>query len=494
MIPISNRCSSICDVFCRQAAETPFAAAVISDLETLTYGELEARSNRLARYLIEQGVRPGSNVAFCIPRSPDMIVTMLAILKTGSAYVPLATDSPAVRNVFLLRDTGAAFVITTGEHAAYAGELPVQVVRLDSESNLVHQQSPEEVPSCATAETLAYVMYTSGSTGAPKGVLVEHRSVLGLVTNSNYANLDRTEIFLQLAPVSFDASMFEIWAPLLNGGSLVLFPDELPSLDRIAAIIAQHKVTTLWLSAGLFHLMVDYCPEAFRPLRQLLAGGDVLSVAHVRRVLASNPGLCLINGYGPTETTTFAACIVMRSADQVTDPVPLGRALPLAQLLLLDEALRPVPAGSEGELYIGGSGVARGYLNQPELTAERFIRHPSFEQGQAPLYRTGDLCRFLPNGLLEFCGRMDRQVKISGFRIEPAEVESHLRAQASVQDASVIPVGGPAGEKKLVAFVILTSESNQEGEKAVQQLRSALHKVLPPICSLLPSSRCRNFH
>ena len=253
-------------------------------------------------------------------------------------------------------------------------------------------------------------MYTSGSTGQPKGVCVTHRNVVRLVKNTTFADLSSEQIFLQFAPSSFDAATLEIWGPLLNGSQLVIFPDAKPSLARLGEIIQRHGITTLWLTAGLFHQMVDHHLDQLRGLRQLLAGGDVLSVAHVRRVLAALPDCTVINGYGPTENTTFTTCHAMNSDTTLETTVPIGRPIANTTTYILDANLQPVPVGETGELYAGGDGVSAGYLNRPELTAERFIDNPF---GDGRLYRTGDLVRYRPDGVIEFLGRIDNQVKSS---------------------------------------------------------------------------------
>ncbi len=300
---------------------------------------------------------------------------------------------------------------------------------------------------------LAYVMYTSGSTGRPKGVMVPHRGVVRLVSNCNFVNLGPEEVILQLAPLSFDASTFELWGALLNGGKLVILSAPHPSLDEIAEAIRIHGVTTLWLTAGLFHLMVESRLDGLRPLRQLIAGGDVLSPPHVAKALKALPSCRIVNGYGPTENTTFTCCYTIPQNPPPTAPIPIGSAIQGTTVYVLDEDRQPVRAGQEGELYAGGAGVALGYLNQPELTAEKFVEDPFASSMGARLYRTGDRVRQRPDGTIDFLGRVDRQIKLNGKRVELDAVEAHIRAEDSVGDAAVIAPADSAGRRFLAAFV-----------------------------------------
>ncbi|HET9226571.1 MAG TPA: amino acid adenylation domain-containing protein, partial [Thermoanaerobaculia bacterium] len=349
------------ELFAEQAALRPDAVAVELGDERLTYGELQERASRVARRLRLQPEQP---VAVLAERSLDLIVNLLAILQAGGAYMPLDPSHPQERRDWMMKDAGA---------------IPLSLA--ETETDL----------SAVLPESLAYVMYTSGSTGTPKGVAVTHRNVVRLVRGADYAEMEHT--WLQYAPVAFDASTLEIWAPLLNGCRLVLFPGRIGSLDDLAGVIERHGVTSTWLTAGLFHEMLD----GLRPLRQLLAGGDVLSPDHVRRVLEAHPDLALINGYGPTEGTTFTCC---HRITEVGETVPIGRPIANTRVYVLDDRLEPAPAW--GELYTGGEGLARGYLNRPDLTAERFVPDPF---GEGRLYRTGDRVRWRTDGTLEFQGR-----------------------------------------------------------------------------------------
>ncbi len=433
-------------LFAAQAARTPGAVAVVCGDEEITYAELDRRARRVAGRLLRQGVPPESRIAVAAERSLALIPALLGILQAGCAYLPVDPELPEERRRFLLADAGALFLDPAFDLAG-EGEETVDLPEI----------SPQQ---------LAYVIYTSGSTGVPKGVEVTHGNVARLVTGMDYAPLGPGETLLQVVNVAFDVSTFEIWGPLLNGGRLAVFPGRRPDLDELAAAIARHGVTTLWLTAGLFHQMVQERLEALRPLRRLLAGGDVLAPAPVRRALEGLPGCTLVNGYGPTENTTFTTCHTMTAAeladDRLAATVPIGRPIRGTHAHVLDDDLRPVPVGVWGELFAGGEGVARGYLARPALTAERFLPDPFAVAPGSRLYRTGDLVRRRPDGVLEFLGRRDGQVKIRGFRVELGEVEAALARHPQVREAVVVARPSPAGDRWLVAYVVPLPEGAPE--------------------------------
>jgi amino acid adenylation domain-containing protein len=440
------------ELFAAQAAQTPDAVALVFDDVKLSYRELNERANQLAHHLKRFGVGPETLVGLLMERSVEMIVGLLGILKAGGAYVPLDPASPVERLSFMLEDTQLSVLL--GQERL-TEDLPVswtQVISLDTEWEAIADESAENPDTEAGPLNLAYVTYTSGSTGKPKGVSVTHQSVVRLVRETNYASLTADEVFLQFAPIFFDASTFEVWGALLNGARLVIMPAESPSLEELAEALRRYEITTLWLTAGLFHQMVDAHPAELGQVRQLLAGGDVLSVPHVEKVLRTASGTTLINGYGPTEGTTFTCCYPMTDADDIGSSVPIGRPIANTQVYILDEEMQPAPVGVAGELYIGGDGLARGYWQRPELTAEKFVPHPHSSEGDR-LYRSGDLARYLADGRVEFLGRRDQQVKLRGYRIELGEIEAVLRQHRSVRDAVVVIQQGQSSGQRLVAYL-----------------------------------------
>lgn len=472
---------SIVDLFEEQVTQSPEAAAVVSDDRTLTYRELNSEANRLAHHLRDLGVKPEEMVGICFERSVDLIVAIIGILKAGCAYVPLDPKFPKSRLEYILADTGARFLVTQKTLIDLGlSVLNPAMIALDDPNSPVRSASEVNPPLPPTADKLAYTMYTSGSTGQPKGVMVEHRSVVRLVKNTNYCDFGPHEVFLQFAPIAFDASTFEIWGALLNGGSLVVLPPQPPSLEDLGRVIRKRKVTTLWLTAGLFHLMVEQHLEDLRPLRQLLAGGDVLSPWHVRQVLEKLPNLRLINGYGPTEGTTFTCCYTFERDKQLPDPVPIGYPISNTRVFILDRNMQPVPSGKTGELFIGGDGLARGYLNSPELNASKFIsRQPP--QGVAErLYRTGDLARFLPGGTIQFLGRNDNQVKLRGYRIELDEIEAVLRKHPGVRLACVTAERVGAAVTRLIAYYAAAENTSVSDAVIREHLRSNLPDYMVP--------------
>jgi amino acid adenylation domain-containing protein/non-ribosomal peptide synthase protein (TIGR01720 family) len=444
---------AIHELFEQQAAASPEATAIAYHEHVLSYAALNARANRLARRLRAAGVDRETLVGLCVERSLDCIVAMLAILKAGGAYVPLDPEYPPARLAFMLEDTGASVLVTQARLRQRLPEYAGQVIEIDADQDAGGEALAANLGLPCDGARLAYVMYTSGSTGVPKGVCIEHRSVIRLVRSTNYLELGPQEVLLQFAPISFDASTLEIWGALLNGAKLAVHPPGVVSLDELAREIRHHGITVLWLTGALFRQMVDLHLEDLRGVRQLLAGGEALSVPHVLRVLASlAPGARFINGYGPTENTTFTCCHVMDAESRVGATVPIGRPISNTRVYVLDARMRPVPVGVPGELYIAGDGLARAYWNRPELTAERFVQNVLEEEPGARLYRSGDLVRARPDGSIEYLGRLDQQIKIRGFRVEPGEIESVLARHASVRDAVVVCREDRPGDKRLVAY------------------------------------------
>jgi aspartate racemase len=451
---------TIAQLFEEIAALYPDKVAVVSGSGRLSYSELNARANYVAKKLRHLGVGPETMVGCCIERSTEMIIAFVAILKAGGAYVPLDASYPRERLDYMLAETCMPVVLSQRSLTATFGNHNIPVIGVDeiaASGAALDAKNPEFV---GTATNLAYVIYTSGSTGQPKGVMVENRAVVRLVRSTNFCNFGSEEVFLQFAPVSFDASTFEIWGPLLNGGTLVLMPPQAASLEDIGRTIREHGVTTVWLTSGLFNVMVEQRIDDLRPVRQLLAGGDVLSSRHVRKVLDALPDCTVINGYGPTENTTFTCCHVMQRGDPVPESVPIGKPISNTRVYIFDEKLHPVPPHTTGELYAGGDGVARGYLKDSGRTAEKFLPDPFSDEPNARMYRTGDLARWRDDGVVEFLGRIDSQVKIHGYRIEPGEIEIVLRTHPIINQACVMSHADENGSKHLVAY--FTTVDNRE--------------------------------
>ncbi|MDY7086140.1 MAG: non-ribosomal peptide synthetase [Actinomycetota bacterium] len=458
-------------LFAEQARQRPEAVAVSCAGSQLTYAELDQRSDLVASRLREAGVVTEDVVAVRLPRGLDLVAALLGIVKAGAAYLALEPDAPRARQEQMLASVRAAAAVSEGPPVA---GLPTVTVP-------GHGRSAGAVPGVVSAvhpDNLAYLSFTSGSTGAPKGVGVPHRAVARLVLG-DAARFGPDEVFLLLAPVSFDASTLELWGPLLNGGRLAVHPSGPVDVDGLGAVLEREGVTTLWLTSGLFHRMVDHRIDALGGLRQLLAGGDVLDPVRVGRFLTEHPSVRLINGYGPTENTTFASCNTVTAP--VGGHVPIGRAIAGTTIRVLDAELRPVGPGGQGELWIAGAGLSRGYVTDPRTTAARFLPDPFATTPGARMYRTGDLVRRIADDDLEFLGRADRQIKIRGFRVELPEIERALAALPWAAEA-VVAAHSDGHDVTLVAYVLPGRPAPGHLSTA---LRRALREQLPPY--MIPS-------
>ncbi|MDP4983118.1 non-ribosomal peptide synthetase [Pseudoalteromonas tunicata] len=477
------------EVFEQRVADTPDAIALSCNEQVLSYRQLNERANQVAHYLQNRHqIGANSRVGLCIGRSVEMIIGTLAILKAGAAYVPLDPQAPQSRLAYMLEDTAVSVILTAESQATALHFSDVPQICLDQHDALISQQSSNNLSRATglSSESLAYVIYTSGSTGHPKGVMTPHRAVNRLVCSPNFMTLDKETVFLQCATIAFDAATLEIWGPLLNGGRCVLFPDELITLERLNAVLAAQQVTAMWLTSGLFTQWSTACQPGLA-LEYVLAGGDVLNPQAVKAVQQALPDVSVINGYGPTENTTFTCCYPIPRGRDLSAGVPIGQGVQGDVVLILSAQGSLVPAGVIGELCVGGDGLALGYLNQQAQTQQQFVANPySRILGRAErLYKTGDLVRYTTDGLIEYVGRVDDQIKIRGFRVELGEIQRKLDGCENVASSLIIVKANESNDKKLVAYVELKQplEPSQERGKALslaEQLLTELPTYMIP--------------
>jgi amino acid adenylation domain-containing protein len=479
------RGSCIHELFEGQVRQTPNAAAVLHQSMVLDYRTLNSRANQLAHYLRAQGVCAGDLVAISIERSLDLIVGLLAILKAGAAYVPLDATYPDDRLNYMLADSAPAVVLTQAPMRTRLSKPGVPLLVLDEliEQGLLTNMPADDLAIESLGPTdLAYIMYTSGSTGQPKGVMIEHRSVVRLVKSADYVTFDANTVMAQASNTSFDAATFEIWGALLNGGKLVLVEKEtVLDPERLSQQIREQGINTMFMTTALFNRVAQVKPDSFSTLDTLVFGGEAASPRAVAEIVKHGMPARLVNGYGPTENTTFSTWYSIPAEgfdDALT--IPIGRAVADTLLYVLDAQMRPAPIGVPGELYLGGIGLARGYLNRPELTAERFLDNPFVTTPGARLYKTGDLVRWTSEGVIEFLERNDFQVKLRGFRIELGEIEAALAACVGVRDAVVMMREDVSGDKRLVAYLTMSSESSDAAADVREQLAARLPAYMVP--------------
>ncbi|MCA1994249.1 MAG: amino acid adenylation domain-containing protein, partial [Coleofasciculus sp. S288] len=472
-------------LFEQQAARTPEQIAVVFENQKLTYAQLNTRANQLARYLQALGVGCETVVALCVERSLDMLVGLLGILKAGGAYLPLDPILPDERLAFMVRDARASVIVTQQQLAECFSTQAAPIVYLDTNWEVIAQQSDENLLNEVTPENLVYVIYTSGSTGKPKGVAIEHRQLL----NYLHGILERLDLpvgssFATVSTIAADLGNTAIFPTLCTGGCLhVISQERATNPEALAEYCDRHAIDCLKIvPSHLEALLSASHPEKIMPRKRLILGGEALSWQLVEQLQQYAPDCQILNHYGPTEATVGVLTYPIESRDR-SESVPLGRAIANTQIYVLGSNLRPVPIGVAGELYIGGDSLARGYLNQPELTRDRFIDNP-FSDGLR-LYKTGDLARYLPDGNVEFLGRIDDQVKIHGFRIELSEVESVLKEHPDIRETVVLAREDEPGNKRLVAYVV----PKQQSEFSVSELRNFLKEKLPEY--MVPSAFVR---
>ncbi|WP_043194544.1 non-ribosomal peptide synthetase [Streptomyces sp. NRRL F-2664] len=455
----------------RHAALTPDALAVVDGDTTLTYGSLLQAGHALAARLRAHGVTRGDRVALLTARSSRTVVAQLGLWLAGAVCVPLDPAQPRPRTDAMIAD--AEVTLTVGDAKLLDAAAPAGPVLALPEEPLTNGRPLDE----SDPDSAAFIMFTSGSTGRPKGVLVPHRAVAELVTAPDYGTVTGRDRVLFHSPMTFDASTFEVWAALANGAAVVVCTEQRPTLEDLARHVERHGVTVAFFTTALFHQLAARRSRVFAQLRSVVVGGEAMGAAQAREVLTAFPWLELVNGYGPTETTTFATAHRVTARD-CAGPVPIGRPVCGATAHVLDADGRPVADGDRGELWIGGSRLAHGYTGLPELTAERFVEHPAADGGR--LYRTGDVVSLRPDGVLQFHGRNDDQVKVRGFRIEPAEVEHALREQPDVDDAAVTVDGAGTPEARLVAFVVPAPGPVPSGSALRERLAAFLPAHLVP--------------
>ncbi|KAF9149043.1 hypothetical protein BGX20_006151, partial [Mortierella sp. AD010] len=469
-------------VFENQVAQSPDAIAVVYEDQSLTYSELNIHANHLALQLRESGIKRGDFIAMLLKRSFELITAQIAILKVGAIYVPIDPKAPEDRQAFIINDCAADLLITD-EHTQVSPIFQVPLLRLDvnysNKMDVIDAITLDGATQNAIYQThssldTAYAMYTSGSTGLPKGVLVPHRAIARLAINNGYANIEARDRVAFAANPAFDASTFEIWAPLLNGGRVVIIDaDTFTDCLRLGEALERYQITTMFLTTVLFNQFVVNIAPILAKLKYLLCGGEQENLESFSILLEYGGPENMIHCYGPTETTTFATTYNVTQITGQQGRLPIGRPISNTTIYVLDQRQKPVPLGCEGELYIGGMGIANGYLNRPNLTAERFISDPFSKQADARMYRTGDMVRYLPDGNLVFMGRNDHQVKIRGFRIELGEIEARLTEYPLVREATVIALESQS-DKRLIAYVVADAV-----DSLAQLLRDHLTHVLP---------------
>lgn len=464
-----------------QANNCPEAIAVVEGSTVVDYQTLVGKAAQIARILQDAGVKRSDRVGIYLDRGVGLVEILLGTLMAGAAYVPLDVTYPPNRLKLMAEDAQLSLIISHTSEEGWLFDLNLPILSYDTMQQRQDVYETTSLDLTLTPDDLAYIIYTSGSTGIPKGVAVSHRAIIRLVFGTQYTQFDATRIFLLLAPVSFDASTLELWGALLHGAKCIIYPERVPNLVDLQQIISRQKITTLWLTASLFNLIIDEAPNILAPVQEILTGGEALSPKHIWQAQQQLPQTQFINGYGPTETTTFACCYRI---PQLSAPIPssifIGHAIGNTTTYILDEYLQPSPIGVPGELYIGGDGLAWGYWDKPAFTAERFVPDPFSTKPGSRLYRTGDLVRWDATGQIEFLGRIDQQIKLHGFRIELGEIETAVLQHASVRNTAVIVREDQHGERRLVAYVVAMPEEQIVPDLLLAQLKQDLPTYMLP--------------
>ncbi len=467
------------ELFAAQAARTPSAAAVVFEDTALTYAQLDARANQLAHYLQNLGVGPEVVVGLCVERSLDMMTAMLGVLKAGGAYLPLDPAYPPERLAFMLEDAAAPVLLTQSTLLERLPAHAAKTVCLDADWPSIGQHPTTAPPNRLLPTNTAYIIYTSGSTGAPKGVCIPHQSVINFVRDQSYVSWSPNDASIQISPLAFDASVLEIWGTMLNGAKLVIMPHGQWTLAALEHRIRAHDISVILLISPIFNALSRDDYSVLTGIKQLFVGGDIVSGSQVRSILASPHEYSLTNVYGPTEATLFCITFLVDETERLASTVPIGRPINNTRVYVLDDGLEPAPPGVVGELYIAGAGLARGYLERRGLSAERFVADP-FGPAGTRMYRTGDLARWRADGVLDFVGRADQQIKLRGFRIEPGEIEAALLRHPSVAQAVVLARADDPGGNRLVAYVVAAPDQTIDPSRLREHLGSTLPDYMVP--------------
>jgi amino acid adenylation domain-containing protein len=478
----TSKQKTIHQVFEHQVQNNPTQIALIIGDQRLSYQQLNARANRLAHYLVSLGTQPGDSIALSLPRCPDMVIAILAILKAGAAYLPLEASSPDSRTLFFLNEAKVELIISD-QHCESLLEGHRSVISASAAPTMANEFN---LDLAIGDNDKCYTMYTSGSTGTPKGVMVPHRAVIRLVDKPNYVTINPCDNIFQFAPLSFDASTFEIWGALLNGATLVLYSGDGLDPNLFARELKDNQVTILWLTAALFHLIVTRYIEALDSVKTLLAGGDVLYPKVINKLLDANPAITIVNGYGPTENTTFTCAHQMTTNNRPSLCVPIGKAITGTEIYVLDEQRQAVEPGQKGELYTSGDGVALGYSghsyksdsgnNSP--VEDSFFYNANIAPGL--IYRTGDLVKQNHLGEIEFVGRKDNQIKVRGFRVSIEEIQSNLLKLEQVNQAVVILNKFDGGDQQLVSYLQLQPGHQLKAADIKKSLATKLPRYMVP--------------
>lgn len=482
--------ASIPEMIKEQAHKTPDAIALVYKKEQLTYQQLDYITDQFAQMLKSEEASLETIVCILVEKSLRTIVSMIAVLKAGWCYLALEQDTPQQRLDYILEDTHPPCIITTNQYISKFDKYKHgKYINLDMEWENIKKIKMDMYAVKIKPQHLAYISYTSGTTGRPKGVCIPHASVIRLVKGNDSLSLNEQTIFLQLAPVAFDASTLEIWGTLANGGKLIIYTDDHISPETINTLVKREQVNTLWLTAGLFHSLIDHNIELFDSVKHVISGGDVVSAKHVHQLFVRYPSIQFSNGYGPTENTTFTTIWTTHQDPGVERNLPIGYPIAQTSVYILDSGLSIVSNGTIGDLYTAGTGLARGYLNHPYATAEKFIPNPFSDEPGDRMYFTGDQAKWNEDGTLDFMGRTDHQIKINGYRIEPNEIEVLLKEHIEISDAVVV-VQELDSQKKLIGYVTLHDPNKACSELAYDFKEYLKDKIptymLPWLISIIP--------